>query len=681
MKKKNVLAGISFALVLAGAVYANQYKVVGEKGDFYFGHISYVDAKDEAAAPAVFRWGAQSPETAVLNLPLGPGDVVQTSDGGRCEIQFDNGSIVRLDVNTKLKIETILAQTLSTSQKVSNLLLAQGQVYVMHKKYSPLEIFQVITPGASVKLSNNAVALIDLDGGRTAVQVERGRAELLYGRNEQDLDQKKVNTGERFSVGADNIVQTVEYAAVSEFMSWNEKVNANFAALHEGNVLPKPLQKLPPAVFEFAQKFGNLHGEWIWHDLYGYVWRPFINDFRYPWGSWQPYFYGNWSNYNGQLYWVPGEPWGWVPYHLGLWMWDEKSGWVWMPGSLFAPAWVTWEFYSGHYFWRPFSLYDYYFDSWVTADFLAGYLYGTAPLSGPLGTLPSQSPSTGAPVRTIVNKDQLKNKGAASLPVPKELKGALRATADALKNGDARVQASLRGTLRQSVIISKTEFGKPGWQEKTVSLDRFLESPEVKAGGAKSFDRIAHQYVARDALRSYEAARAIRDIKPGMDPAVQSPGRQAPPDVFRFGRERPDSLPDAAVQNRGGVRTASPAAGPGRISRGEEPGNNGLSRPGMRFRDWNPDVRAAVRLGVDIAYSSRTNEVYSSELGLRSRDIMPRAHFSPGFQLNSPDSGSSASIGAGGSASSGPGQTSGASPAGSSGPRGSSKEGGSGKQN
>ncbi len=119
----------------------------------------------------------------------------------------------------------------------------------------------------------------------------------------------------------------------SGFKSWNEKVNANFAALHEGNVLPKPLQKLPPAVFEFAQKFGNLHGEWVWHDLYGYVWRPYLNDLRYPWGNWQPYFYGNWSNYNGQLFWVPGEPWGWVPYHLGLWMWDEKSGWVWMPGS------------------------------------------------------------------------------------------------------------------------------------------------------------------------------------------------------------------------------------------------------------------------------------------------------------------------------------------------------------
>ena len=51
-------------------------------------------------------------------------------------------------IDKKLKIETLLAGSLSTAKKVSNLLLAQGQVYVMHKKYDSLEIFQVITPSS-----------------------------------------------------------------------------------------------------------------------------------------------------------------------------------------------------------------------------------------------------------------------------------------------------------------------------------------------------------------------------------------------------------------------------------------------------------------------------------------------------------------------------------------------------
>ena len=681
-KSLRLVIGFSLAMALSAGSLAGPYKVVGEKGDFYFGHISYVDDGGEGKASVVFRLGARAPEIGVLNTPLGPGDMIQTSDRGRCELQFDNGTIVRLDVSTKLKIETILAQTLSTAQKVSNLLLAQGQVYVMYRKHNSLELFQVILPRASVKLSDNAVALIETSDGPAAVQVERGRVELLYGRDDRDLDRKKVNAGERVVIGADDLAQPGEYAGVSEFKSWNEKVNANFPALHEGNALPKPLQKLPPAVFEFAQKFGNLNGEWIWHDLYGYVWRPYLNDLRYPWGTWQPYFYGNWTDYNGQLYWVPAEPWGWVPYHLGLWMWDEKSGWVWMPGSLFAPAWVDWEFFYGHYFWRPFSLFDYY-EGWESDP----YYWGTvswAPGFGVVdGTRPGY-PSHTTPVRSVVTKDSLKQKPQPSLPVPKEMKSALRAAADALKRGDAGAEASLREMLRRSIIVSKTEFGRPGWQQKTVSLDRFLERPELKERGPRSFERVPSDVVAGAAQRSLEAARTMREVKAGMDPALQNPNRAPAPGDFRFSQERQGSRPDAAIRSRGegGGRPASAVAGPGPTPGGENPGNRGPSRPGMRFRDWNPDVKAAVGLGVDIAYSSRTNEVYSSQLGLRSRDIISRGRSSAGIQGFSPGSGlgSSSGMSSGGAASSGAVPGSSSSPAASSGPRGSSKESGGGKQ-
>jgi hypothetical protein len=49
-------------------------------------------------------------------------------------------------------------------------------------------------------------------------------------------------------------------------------------------------------------------------------------------------------------------------------------------------------------------------------------------------------------------------------------------------------------------------------------------------------------------------------------------------------------------------------------------GGRAAARSGIRFRDWNPDVRTAVRAGADLDYSSRTNEVYSSRLGRKSGD-------------------------------------------------------------
>jgi hypothetical protein len=679
MRKKGLALGILFVSALTASALAGQYKVVGVAGEFYFGHISYVELKEGGREPLVLREGNGAPEPAVLNLPLGPGDAIQTSDTSRCEIQFDNGTIVRLDANTKLKIEAILAKSLSSARKISNLLLAEGQVYVMYRRYDALETFQVITPRAAVKLNNNAVAFIELSDGQAAVEVDRGRAEVLYGQNEDDFDQKKVSAGERVVVDAQDALRPAEPPSASEFRTWNEKINADFSELHEGNILPKPYQNLPKAVFEFAQKFGNIHGEWIWHDLYGYVWRPYLNDLRYPWGNWQanwqPYFYGNWTDYKGQLYWVPGEPWGWVPYHLGLWMWDKKAGWVWLPGSMFAPAWVDWEFYFGDYFWRPFSLFDFY-DLWPNYYASLGFLYGSG-ISGSPGYDGPLAPAP--PVRNVVTKDQLKKKTDPSLPAAKELKGSLRAVGQALKRGDERVLASFRETIRRSVIVRKEDFGKPGWQAKVIPFDRLNEKSQAAGGGrGLPVENLPSETVARIAFRELAAARVLNEVRAARGSNARS---SAPPVShldFVFPGDGRIARPEASIQ-RPGVSPGQVSArvpGPGRIFAPEIPAVRGPQPAGLRFRDWNPDVRAAARLGVDISYSSRTNEVFCPQLGLRSHNV------GPGMRLSSPGFGGTSSGGAGGGGlSSGSGASSGAglgSSSSSSGPRGSSKEGGGG---
>ena len=690
MKKNLLVCGISITLVVTAAAAGDQYKVVGEKGEFYFGHISYVETAEGATAPAVFRLDARAPEAAVLNLPLGPGDTILTPDSGRCEVQFDNGTIVRLDHGTKLKIETILAQTLSTAEKVSNLLLAQGQVYVMYRKHSSLEIFQVMTPAASVKFRDSAVALVGVEIGSTTVEARRGRLDLLFGPNLRLLFERKVVAGERVAAGADNVVRALEPAPASAFLSWNEKMNADFQATHAGNLLPKPLQKLPPAVFEFAQKFGNLYGEWLWHDLYGYVWRPYANDLRYPWGhpwppfffgawsspcdgdreymwrrpgweGWQPYFYGDWSEYNGQLYWVPGEPWGWVPYHLGLWMWDKKSGWVWLPGSLFAPAWVDWAFWSDHYIWRPYTLFDY-FEGIGGGGWLWDLTYD-GPVTGDIIRTGLDHEPGGRPVRSVIDKDSLKRKAQPELPLPKEMKTALKLTAGALKRGDPGTREDLREAMRRPVVVNTADFAAPGWRGKAVPLDRFLERSEVRERGIEAAAPVTSGAAAKSALRSFEAFRAVSDAQAGTRPVPQSPNPPPTPGNSLSRGNGPVSRPDAVIQDR--------SAGGGRPS-----------PIGTRFRDWNPDVRAGARLGVDVLYSSRTNEVYSPQLGLRSRDIMSRPRFATGAEGSPAFSGAgmSGATNPGPSASPGTPAGSASSPAGSSGPRGSAKEDGGGKR-
>ena len=109
----------------------------------YYGHISFTEVKHDGKDPVVIRDGEPSEEVAVLNLPLTAGDTIITPEGRRCEIQFDTGTILRLDVNTELRLETLLAPSLSSFQKMTNLMLYRGQVYVMYKRYMGQEVFQV----------------------------------------------------------------------------------------------------------------------------------------------------------------------------------------------------------------------------------------------------------------------------------------------------------------------------------------------------------------------------------------------------------------------------------------------------------------------------------------------------------------------------------------------------------
>ncbi|MEN6561811.1 MAG: DUF6600 domain-containing protein [Acidobacteriota bacterium] len=592
MKRRGFSGAVIAAIFLvsaAGLQASGHYKVLNGPKDFYFGHISYIEPGPEGAAPSVLREGSVRPEDGALNVPVGPGDTVRTSSGRRCEIQFDSGTIVRLDFGTEVKVETILARSLSSLDEISVLSLAKGRLCVMYKEYDRQEMFQVLTPNAAVKLSHNSVAFVAAAGdGTTEAQVRYGRARLLFGPSEDRLQDRTVRKGERLIVQADHQSQLAPAIDASAFELWNKEVNAHFEALHEGvTALPKPIQKLPPAVFYFAQAYGNRYGEWLWDDLYGYVWRPYIDNGRYPWG-WSPYFYGRWSYTGGQMFWVSEEPWGWVPYHLGIWQWDKKRGWFWLPGSTFAPAWVAWDFYFGYACWRPWSMFD-----WLSDP----YMYGSDPawisyfryMNGAWNYdwLRNGGGAGGVfvPDRTGVRKDALKQPAAGSLPVPSELKGVVKKVTAAYRAGDAGLRESAAAVPGQLVFVAGGDLSARAVHEKALTWDKV-----PKQGAPASRANVAPRRVA-DPRR--EAARIFR----GADGPAAAP--------------RPKAMP-SAPQIRGGA-PAGPAVRAAAPVRASAPAT-------ARFRDWNPDQRVARELGVHIEYGSMRNEIRCPELRIASRD-------------------------------------------------------------
>lgn len=101
------------------------------------------------------------------------------------------------------------------------------------------------------------------------------------------------------------------------------------------------------ALESFHDELASYGGRWINRPEVGEVWAPPV-----PTG-WRPYTNGHWANTDQGWGWMADEPWGWATFHYGRWGYYEDLGWAWVPGNVWAPAWVAWQEGPGYVGWAP----------------------------------------------------------------------------------------------------------------------------------------------------------------------------------------------------------------------------------------------------------------------------------------------------------------------------------------
>ena len=124
-----------------------------------------------------------------------------------------------------------------------------------------------------------------------------------------------------------------------------------------------PIQEAPPmvgAVTSAAEAQGNEvdpatfqqdlqpMGQWVATPDYGTCWAP-----RGVAMGWRPYTEGRWVYTECGWTWASEEPWGNITYHYGSWVDYPSHGWIWVPGRVWAPAWVAWRVGGGYVGWAP----------------------------------------------------------------------------------------------------------------------------------------------------------------------------------------------------------------------------------------------------------------------------------------------------------------------------------------
>lgn len=282
--------------------------------------------------------GAAQGETldAVVNMPVLPGDRVETSRGARMEIQLADGSTVWLDQFTTLDFDSI-ANSRGFAATRTALYLAAGTVAV---EVGPRAASVLVnSPAGQVFLGRGGLYLLELEGKQLRVAAHRGAAELPAG-----MGSVLLRAGFAAWVADGEELQRVEWAGDgNDFWRW---------------VLERRLPPTRSAAARYVEGAPKAYildsyGDWVFvADLGAWGWRPRVTV------TWVPYSYGRWYWTPAGWYWISYEPWGWYPYHYGSWYFSVTHGWVWFWDPVWGPAWVHWVYTPGYVGWCPRGYYD-----------------------------------------------------------------------------------------------------------------------------------------------------------------------------------------------------------------------------------------------------------------------------------------------------------------------------------
>jgi hypothetical protein len=266
-------------------------------------------------------------DPALQNTPLFEGTQVSTAEDGRAELQFDDGSVVRLSPNSSLALTVLRGRGESGDAEIA---LTSGLIYFELRGGDAAKPIRIRFDDCLVTAGGVTVLRINLDNTPGELAVFSGNAHLERG-STMAVD---LHGGESVSLnGHDpsqyNLAESIE---PDSWDAWNSDrdqtlMSAETARTGVANNLP---DKNNPAWNDL-----DANGNWYNVPDQGYVWSP--NEAASP--GWDPYGngYWMWTPRFGYI-WVSGDSWGYMPYQCGAWNYFSDFGWGWAPGGC-SPWW------------------------------------------------------------------------------------------------------------------------------------------------------------------------------------------------------------------------------------------------------------------------------------------------------------------------------------------------------
>ena len=301
--------------------------------------LSFVEGNVTVQRSDIVDW-AEAP----INTPIQEGFKLSTAEGGFAEVEFENGSTVRLGQLSTLEFTQLALD--SDGNKINCLTLPKGYA-TFHAAPEGQDVYEVRTANATLTPRGKAMFRADVDSSEERVEVFHGSVEVASSLGSWTLAKNSVL---ELSPDTDPPEQLSEGITQDDWDQWVQDRESREEAAQNGPSPTADSNNAGDAFYGWSDL--SYDGNWSYTPGFGYGWIPNV------YAGWQPYSIGRWCWYPGFGYtWISGDPWGWLPYHYGWWTFIPGVGWVWFPGgfNIWSPGLVAWYTGPGWIGWMPRS--------------------------------------------------------------------------------------------------------------------------------------------------------------------------------------------------------------------------------------------------------------------------------------------------------------------------------------
>jgi hypothetical protein len=259
-------------------------------------------------------------EKAIVNLPITEGVRLRTGGDARAEVEFEDGSTLRLASDTTLQFPHLSLQTSGT--KVSSVALVSGTIYL---DYPGAKNNEMSLEVGREKLALVRAAHLRVQAGDkgTTVAVFKGEVRVQAPSGEVEVKKNQSADFDGFDDKA-QISRNIDEMPLDSWDKQQSQYHQRYSSNSYDNYSP----------YAYGTSDLAYYGSFFSAPGYGMMWQPYFIG-----AGWDPFMNGAWAYSPGFGFgWVSAYPWGWTPFHYGAWVFLPGYGWAWQPGG----AWTPW---------------------------------------------------------------------------------------------------------------------------------------------------------------------------------------------------------------------------------------------------------------------------------------------------------------------------------------------------